>query len=498
MLVTQVSVADILGQADRLRLRLAAGPSTGAEVLRVEIAPIDSLEAPAGSLVIATTRDGQAPSPYQVDVAVRHAITRRFSALLFVGEFAVAKTSRALAERGAMPLLMSASGSASELAVVIDRIVRGGAVEALSRAEYAIARVGEVAARQSSRPRQEILAAATNALGVEVTLADDPAVTWIEPDAVCVGEVPIGRLSAASSDAAVTLSLPVIASILSRALQRELQDRFAPTQSRADLIVELIFAESSRVDGFAAEAARLGMPLQLSHVVGWLRPTHRLDPSKRPPRTVQPAVELFALQLIEPRAELWHVAMIHDDVILVSTEEVGAGDHQRRLRDVAEIVMAHAAATAGEDWVYTLGLGTPQVGASGLRQSAAEARIATEAAVAAGRAGSVEVTDVTGLRRVLLDFYASPLSRRLLDDILAPLDALGAERSDIAVRTLLAYLANRNSLARAAEQLNLHPNAVNYRVRRAEQALQLKLDDPDHRFAVELACRVRLLSSIRR
>jgi DNA-binding PucR family transcriptional regulator len=117
--------------------------------------------------------------------------------------------------------------------------------------------------------------------------------------------------------------------------------------------------------------------------------------------------------------------------------------------------------------------------------------------VASGRLGGIEVTDETGLRRVLLDFYASPLSRALLNDILAPLDALGTERSAIAVRTLLAYLSNRNSLARAGEALTLHPNAVNYRIRKIEQSLQLDLEDPDIRFALELACRMRLMTTAR-
>lgn len=121
--------------------------------------------------------------------------------------------------------------------------------------------------------------------------------------------------------------------------------------------------------------------------------------------------------------------------------------------------------------------------------------VAAESAIAAGRLGAVEATDVTGLRRVLLDFYASPLSRTLLDDILSPLDALGPERADVAVRTLLAYLSTRNSLARAAELLTLHPNAVNYRVQRIRKTLDLDLDDPDTRFALGLACRLRLLGS---
>lgn len=493
----QYDLRELLDSAKHLGLALLAGPAVGPAVQRVVIAPIDALAAAPGSLVLAATRDGQPPSPYQVDVAIRQAIARGFSGLLFVGELVLAETAHALAERAGMRVLSCTAGSPPEIAMGIDRIVRGDAVGALARAEYAIERAGAVAVQTRDNGSDNILAAAGEALGVALRIDPDPGARWTDPDAVCVGETTVGRLRADAADAAVALAVPVIASLVSRAMQRDLNERFAPTQSRADLIVELILADSSRVDAFAADAARLGLPLQLSHAVGWLRVAHRSDPAQRPPRTLSAALELFALQLVEPRSELWHFASMHDDLVLVSSEPLGAGDHQRRLREVGSQLMHHVAALGGPDWVCTLGLGTPQLGASGLRQSAAEARIAVETAIAGGRSGSIEATDVTGLRRVLLDFYASPLSRQLLDDILAPLDALGPERSEVAVRTLQAYLANRNSLARAAEALNLHPNAVNYRVRRAEQALQLDLSDPDHRFAVELACRVRMLSTRR-
>lgn len=495
VLVTQSDLRELLDSAKHLGLSLLAGPFVGPAVQRVTIAPIDALAAPPGSLVLATTREGNPPSPYQVDVAIRQAIARDFSGLMFIGDLVLAETARALAERADMRVLTCAPGSAPEIAMGIDRIVRGDAVGALARAEYAIERAGAVATRTQGNGSERILEAASEALGVTLTIDPDASARWTDPDAVCVGETAIGRLRVDSADAAVPLAVPVIASLVSRAMQRELNERFAPTQSRADLIVELILADSSRVDAFAADAARLGLPLQLSHAVGWLRVSHRSDPAQRPPRTMAAALELFALQLVEPRSELWHFASMHDDLVLVSSEQLGAGDHQRRLREVGAQLMHHVATLGGPDWSCTLGLGTPQLGASGLRQSAAEARIAVETAIAGGRTGSIEATDVTGLRRVLLDFYASPLSRQLLDDILAPLDALGAERAEVAIRTLQAYLANRNSLARAAEVLNLHPNAVNYRVRRAEQALQLDLSDPDQRFTVELACRVRLLST---
>lgn len=493
--MAQLTVTDLLRQGDRLGLTLVAGPDSGPPIVRVEVTDLGGV-ARLGGGTLAIVADDETPPPYLVDVALRHAAARGLAALIFPAGLAVTETATTLAAQGALSVLTAEGTRAPDLAIAIDRVLSGGAAESMTRASYAIEQA--TAAAEGAGTTAEILAAATVALGLELTVVTDATVSWTDGDAVFVGEVPVGRLVPATPDPAATVAVPVVASLVSRAMQRAMRDRFAPGQSRADLIVELVLAEGGRVDGLIAPAARLGLPLQLSHVVGWMQPRHRGDPAQHVPRVVGPAVELFALQLFEQLPELWHIAFIQDDILLVSSEEHGAGNHQRRLRETAQRVQAHAAELAGEEWTYTLGLGTPQVGATGLRHSAAEARVAAESAIAAGRLGAVELTDVTGLRRLLLDFYASPVSRSLLDDVLHPLDALGPERTETAVRTLQAYLAHRNSLARAGERLNLHPNAVAYRLKRIRELLDVDLDDVDVRFAVELACRVRLLAAGRR
>lgn len=492
--VAQLTTTGLLAQAERLGVALAAGPTGGTTIERVDVTSLAELPSlPAGTLAVVA--GDEPPAPYLVDVAVRQASARGLAGIVMPAGFAPTETAAALALRGGVPVLVSLAARAPDLAVTIDRVISGGAAESMTRAAFAVEKATEAAAAGAGDAVAAILDAAGTALGIRVGLQEDLATSWTDADAVFVGEVPIGRLVAETGDPAATVALPVVASLVSRAMQRQLQDRFAPNQSRADLIVELILAESGRVDGFVAPAARLGLPLQLSHAVAWLRPQHRSDPGLRAPRFVEAALELHTLQLIEDRPELWHIAFLQDDVILVSSEDHGAGDHQRRLRDVVTQIQAQARRIAGDDWTYTVGLGTPQTGAAGLRQTAAEARVAADSAIAAGRLDAIELTDVTGLRRLLLDFYASPVSRNLLDDILHPLDALGPERSTTAVRTLLSYLGNRNSLAQAGRELNLHPNAVGYRIRRVREQLDVDLDDPDTRFAVELACRVRLLGA---
>lgn len=491
----QLTVSDLLAQSDRLGLSRAAGPADDRPVSRVDVVALDRLATvAAGTLVIVPGEEN--PAPYRMDVALRRAGAGGLAGLVFVTALTLPATASLLAERGGVPVLVAPGVNPADLAMAVDRLLAGGASEAMMRAQHAVEKATEVAAGPDGTVAA-ILSAASTALGTDLTVVDEPGVVWSAVDAVCIGEVPVGRLVAGVPDAATPVALPVIASLLSRVAQRQMSDRYAGTQSRADLIVELVLAESSRVEAFVGQAARLGFPLQQQHVVAWLKPTGLHDPDAQAPRSVQPALELFALQLVDGRQETWHVAFLQSDLVLVSSEEHGAADHQRRLREVGERIQQQARALAGPGWEYTLGLGTPQMGAVGLRLSAAESRMAAESAIADGRAGAVELTDVTGLRRVLLDFFASPISRKLLVDILQPLDDLGADRSETAVRTLLSYLSHRNSLANAGRELHLHPNAVGYRLRGIRQVLQLDFDDPDTRFAVELACRVRLLSTTR-
>lgn len=493
VLVTQYLLRDLVEDADRLGLQVAAGPVDDRAVSRVDLAAVDRLDGLAPGTLAIVPGDEQ-PPPFRIDVALRQASARRLAGLVFTAPLTLAETARVLAERGGVPVFSAVGTGAADLAKTIDRAISGGASEAMMRGAHAVALTTAAAAEPESTP-EDLLSVAGAALGADLSIVPDPGVSWSDPDAVFIGEVAIGRLVAARTDGATDVALPVIASLLSRLAQRRSRDRYAPVQSRADLLVELVLADSARAEGFIAQAARLGLPLPQSHVVAWLSPTRRSDPDALAPRSVQPALELFALQLVEAREEMWHVAFLQDDLMLVCTEEHGAGDHQRRVREAAALIQQRAQELAGADWAYTLGLGTPQVGALGLRQSAAEARIAAESAIAAGRLGGVELTDVTGLRRVLLDLYASPISRELLDDILRPLDRLGPERAQQSVRTLLSYLAHEGSLVSAGRELMLHPNGVGYRMRRIRELLGIDLDDRDSRFAVELACRVRLLGA---
>src|SRR5690606_34947058 len=104
----------------------------------------------------------------------------------------------------------------TDLAVAIDRVLSGGAAESMTRAAFAIEQAGERAADPHSSA-DDILAAAGSALGTPLSMRDDPNAGWTDSSAVFVGEVPVGRIVADDSDAAASVAVPVVASLVSRA-----------------------------------------------------------------------------------------------------------------------------------------------------------------------------------------------------------------------------------------------------------------------------------------
>jgi DNA-binding PucR family transcriptional regulator len=94
---------------------------------------------------------------------------------------------------------------------------------------------------------------------------------------------------------------------------------------------------------------------------------------------------------------------------------------------------------------------------------------------------------------MLMEWYASDTARSSVRAQLAPLEHLGQARSQTAIRTLATFLDEQGSIARTAERLHLHRNAVAYRMRRITDLLGVDPDDPDQRLALQLACRARRL-----
>jgi DNA-binding PucR family transcriptional regulator len=121
--------------------------------------------------------------------------------------------------------------------------------------------------------------------------------------------------------------------------------------------------------------------------------------------------------------------------------------------------------------------------------SVGEAKSATVAARTSERANTAVLFDSAGLRRTLVDWYASHTAREAVATVLQPLMALGGARAERLITTLHVYLDERGSMTCTGKRLNLHRNAVAYRVRRAFDLLDADEDNPDDMLLLQLACR---------
>ena len=84
----------------------------------------------------------------------------------------------------------------------------------------------------------------------------------------------------------------------------------------------------------------------------------------------------------------------------------------------------------------------------------------------------------------ILDLVAG--QPELRDPRVAALVAYDARHGAAMVPSVAAYLRRFGDVRAAADELNVHPNTLRYRVRRAEQILDLDLGDPAARLLVEL------------
>jgi hypothetical protein len=86
------------------------------------------------------------------------------------------------------------------------------------------------------------------------------------------------------------------------------------------------------------------------------------------------------------------------------------------------------------------------------------------------------------------------LAGMLSGQTLAPLRRLRPGQADRLAETLLAWLESADNAETAARRLHVHPQTVRYRLRQLAELFGDRLSDPDARFALQAALRVRRLS----
>jgi hypothetical protein len=114
------------------------------------------------------------------------------------------------------------------------------------------------------------------------------------------------------------------------------------------------------------------------------------------------------------------------------------------------------------------------------------------AALALAEDRGVDAPVAADAHRVELLWRAEPaLVSELAAERLAPLDAETASSRARLEATLLAWLRHAGTIAAVAEELEVHPQTVRYRLGRLREVFGADLDQPDARFELELVLRAR-------
>jgi sugar diacid utilization regulator len=128
----------------------------------------------------------------------------------------------------------------------------------------------------------------------------------------------------------------------------------------------------------------------------------------------------------------------------------------------------------------------PELAPQALRQ----AQHAIDLGIRLGRAGQTTSYEELGIYRLLLQIGDMQQLWQFAKDVLGSLIDYDAQHKADLVRTLSAYLNQRESLKQTARVLRVHVNTVTYRIQRIEQLTSLDLTNPDHRLSAHVAAKI--------
>ena len=256
---------------------------------------------------------------------------------------------------------------------------------------------------------------------------------------------------------------------------------------REDMAWSLASGNFASTELAVAQGQRLGHDLLRDHVcaVGRLELADPDDPA----RSTELSREVLDVALDTGRGDLrtaFGAAAGGSVLLFVGTREPGLLDPL--LSQISQRTRALKLPTVS--W----GLGEATGGeVSGFRRSYSEAG----AAVTIGRGvhgeGSITHVGRTGANRALMAIARLPEGRDLQSRFLTPLLAY-EERSGVPLlHTAEALLESGWNLSEAARRLHLHRLSLKNRLRRMEELLGGTLSEPDTRFALETAIRLRRL-----
>jgi sugar diacid utilization regulator len=455
-----------------------------------------------GSLIILGRDASESTADYRFDMALRWAALGGVAAVAAFGheQWRPPATALDIAIRAELALIwIPATAELTKLLLAVLAEVGGGPALALARATAGLDAVDR--AEHAGADLATLCAMVGEGLGSPVLPGQpdaDPAAAGDPGSPAFPGTEPVNLTAPeAHGDLAVAARfvLRAAAAAAERLADDERKARELPIRSRSELLAELLISESALNEDLLDRARQLAVPLAGWHVAIRIEADNLADVAPDEIRRFEllESAGHVALTAAAATGGTWYLSRIARAIVLVwmTRSDPGAEARPRASRSATRALEAIDARFPALR--LRAGVSTPHEGPLGLRAASAEARGAIAAARAAGKPAGVAAHDATGVQRMLMEWYASDTARSSVRMQLAPLEGLGRARSETAIRTLATFLDEQGSIARTAERLHLHRNAVTYRMRGITALLGVDLDDPDQRLALQLACRARLL-----
>jgi sugar diacid utilization regulator len=475
-----------------------------------EVRLIDSIdqlhEVGAGALVVLDRRLSHIAGGYLMDVAVRQAVSRDIAGLVLTASDGakVSLTARSMCRKSGLALVrLSPAHDLNTVLSVVAREVADTLHVTVDRARQAVDAVNRIAGHGSTST--DLAALASRVLGYEVQVADAPPaecsdvlsvpVVVSQPDGA---QFVAGRLPDEDANTLVEGVLWRLASEGSRTMFVAEQAERTTMLSVDEILSQLLGVSRETRDDLSLQARRLGIEVDGWHIVARfeLDIPHEGNAADLLPYETRELLARVALATASGARGAWHTAHDPTALWLLHSRQASPprdlGLHVHRLMGSVVATLQHE---VPELRTY-VGVGTVHSAAAGIAGSATEAKVAATHARSWRRVNHPVSFDAVGIRSTVVEWYRSPTVQESINALFAPLDKVPQKRRNETIEFLGTYLDCGCSIARTAEAVHLHRNAVRTRLQRALALLGVDLEDADQRLFVHLACRAHRILGV--
>lgn len=244
---------------------------------------------------------------------------------------------------------------------------------------------------------------------------------------------------------------------------------------RAAFVDELLASEIADEQAWIQRAASLGFDLSRPHVA-WVVEARGIPDWPAP-----------LLRFISERAVHVPVSRREEGILLFwPTENPKSGrDHKSIAADLVK--RFHGSYPRAR---LLIGIGRPAAGPATWLQSQQQARESWRLGKEWKGAPVTYFGDL-GLYQLLTHLGTNPEASRFYRKTLGRLLAFDKEKHAELVATLEGFFACHGNLSQTAARLHIHRNTLTYRLEQISNITQLDLDDPDARFSLQLALKLR-------